>query len=297
MARSVLAWIVVQSFRRSCVLLGDFIGTCLQIIAFGICIGSVGLGSTFPAGRVSNPDTPESDPKQRPSKPVEPPHKPAQRGTRVTLLVGFNFLAHGSYGYDTRVSMPDGQTFAYSGKQSSSGATVFLGAAVTPRGAFRRMTFGVTLNTGGLESWNHSVVPSGAFTPFSERNLNEQIWRDAVGRAPWQSSFSPYVEHELGFLLENKIRIGYQYWHQTGSYRGAFPIDESPPSPIGGYDVRFSNSAHMLRLSINSYRPFDDSDTNPKSRQRSGLVKEVGLQIGSNNSVSLFVSVGPSWSF
>jgi hypothetical protein len=193
--------------------------------------------------------------------------------------------------------MPDGQALSYSGRQGSSGGTVLLGTSVTPRGALRRMTFGVTWNTGGLESWSHSVIPSGTATPFSQSNLNAQIRRNAAGRSPWQSSISPYVEHELGFLLESKLRIGYQYWRQTGHYRGAFPVDELARSRIGGYDVRFSNSAHMLRLSINSYTSLDDPDANPNSKRRAGFVREAGLQIGTHNSVTVFVAVGPSWSF
>jgi hypothetical protein len=53
----------------------------------------------------------------------------------------------------------------------------------------------------------------------------------------------------------------------------------------------------MLRLSINSYTSLDDPDANPNSKRRAGFVREAGLQIGTHNSVTVFVAVGPSWSF
>jgi hypothetical protein len=185
----------------------------------------------------------------------------------------------------------------YSGRQSSSGGALLFGISLTPRGALRRMTVGATWNMGGLESWSRPVIPRGTDTPFSQANLNAQIRRNAVGRSPWRGSVSPYIEHELGFLLESRVRIGYQYWYQPGSYRGLFPVQQSESSPVAAYNVKLSNSGHMVRLSINSYTSLDDADNGTAARKRSsGFVRQAGMQIGPNN-FTIFVAVGPSWSF
>lgn len=237
-------------------------------------------------------------PDQEPPPPVEPPHKPAQQGTRVTLVVGVNFLLHGQYQYNTTVTMPDSSVFNYSGKQGSSGGTLLFGAAVTPPAAARRMTLGIDLQAGGLEAWAHSVIPSGTATPFSQSSLDSQIRRDLAGRSPWGTVIAPYIEHEVGFFLESRIRLGYQYWRQMGSAGGSFRVENSLRSQLAGYDVHFANSTHLIRVSFNNFTFLDDTGTGSSHENRkSGFLKQAGLQIGTNKSVMVFVAVGPLWTF
>jgi hypothetical protein len=213
-------------------------------------------------------------------------------------VVGVNFLLHGRYNYDTRVTMPDGSVFNYSGKQGASGGTFLLGAAVTPRAALRRITLGVNWEAGGLQSWVHSVIPDGIVTPFSRNSLDLQLRRDLAGRSPWGGAVAPYIEHEVGFFLENRVRLGYQYWRQIGSASGSFRVADTPRSQFAGYDIRFSNSAHLIRISVNNFTSQDDANGGSNSTRRlSGLLRQAGLQIGTNKTVTLFVTVGPSWSF
>lgn len=213
-------------------------------------------------------------------------------------MVGVNFLLHGRYNYDTRVTMPDGSVFNYSGKQGASGGTFLLGAAVTPRAALRRITLGVNWEAGGLQSWVHSVIPDGIVTPFSRNSLDLQLRRDLAGRSPWGGAVAPYIEHEVGFFLENRVRLGYQYWRQIGSASGSFRVADTPRSQFAGYDIRFSNSAHLIRISVNNFTSQDDANGGSNSTRRlSGLLRQAGLQIGTNKTVTLFVTVGPSWSF
>jgi hypothetical protein len=237
-------------------------------------------------------------PDQQPPGPVEPPHKPAQQGTKIALTVGIDFLLHGQYEYTTRVMMPDGSAYNYSGKQGASGGTLLLGAAITPRAALRRMTFGFNLETGGLESWAHSVIPSGTTTPFSQSSLDSQLRRDLAGRSPWSAVVAPYIEHEVGFFLENRVRLGYQYWRQTGSASGSFRVQDNLRSPLAGYDIRFANSAHLIRVSFNNYTSLDDTDAGSGSTKRkTGFLRQAGLQVGTNKTVTVFLAVGPLWSF
>ncbi|MBV8706468.1 MAG: hypothetical protein JO182_31080 [Acidobacteriaceae bacterium] len=259
------------------------------ICAIFIVVGAL-RGATAP---VSTPDVPSDRP-----RPIEPPHKSAQAGTRLTLLLGLNILTYGQYGYNTAVTLPDGRTLNYTGKQSSSGGTVLIGTSITPPAAFRRLTVGLTFEVGGLESWTHSVIPSGATPPFSEDNLNRQIQRNSINGYPWRLSISPYVEHELGFLLASKVRAGYQYWHQSGSNSGVFPVD-STNSAVARYNVRFLHNSHLIRLSINNHTSLSEgTDTNSSPKKRnSGFVRQAGLLVGTNQTVMLFVSFGPAWSF
>ena len=267
----------------------------VNFIVRGICAVFIAAGTLRGA---SAPVSSESDvPSDRP-RPVEPPHKPIQRGTRLTLLVGLNLLTYGQYGYNTAVTLPDSRTLQYTGKQSSSGGTVFVGTAITPPAAFRRFTIGLTVEVGGLESWTHSVIPNGVTTPFSEDNLNRQIQRSAINGYPWRLSISPYVEHELGFLLASRVRAGYQYWRQSGSIAGVFPVD-STNSAIANYNVHFLHNSHLVRLSINNHTSLDEgTETSQASQKRgTGFVRQAGLLVGTNRTVMLFVGFGPAWSF
>jgi len=237
------------------------------------------------------------EPEPRPPKPLEPPHKPAQQGFRFAATVGFNFIANGKYSYNTNVTMPGGSALNYSGVQRTSGGTLSLGAAATPGGALRRFTLGFDLNLGGLNVPGHPVVPPGSQTPFSQSNLNSQVAQRLLISSHWHPFVSPYVEHALGSLLQNRVSLGYQYFNTTASTDGLFAVDQSRSSQAR-YSVRFSQSSHMIRLSVHSDSWFDDSDidhTPPK--RRSGVIQQGGLLIGTDGSVIVFVRVGPVWTF
>jgi hypothetical protein len=235
------------------------------------------------------------DEQDRPPKQFEPPHKPAQSGTRLAVVFGLNLFTYGQYGYNTSVTMPDGSRLNYAGRQSASGGSFLTGAAITPPGAFRRLTMGFTLNLGGLSSWTRSPIPDGTTTPFSQSNLRSQVQRNAIFGYGWQPAISPYIEHELGFLLESRVRAGYQYWHQTGSYTGSFRVDQ-PGSALAGYNIQLLHSSHLLRLSINNHTSLDD-DASPAKKQNPGFLRQAGLLIGTNHTVMLFIALGPDWTF
>jgi hypothetical protein len=251
--------------------------------------------SLLVSGDLKAAGPPAPDQQDRPPRPIEPPHKPVQAGTRLAVVFGLNLFSYGQYAYNTTVTLPNGSTFPYAGKQSASGGSFLTGAAVTPPGAFRRLTAGFTLNLGGLASWTHTPIPNGVTTPFSQSNLSNQIQRNAIFGYGWQPAISPYVEHELGFLLESRVRAGYQYWHQRGSYSGSFSVDQ-PGSALANYNVRVLHSSHLLRLSINNHTSLDD-ETSPSRKQNPGFLRQGGLLVGTNHTVMLFIALGPDWTF
>jgi hypothetical protein len=234
---------------------------------------------------------------QRPPKPIEPPHKPAQQGFRLTATIGFGLIANGNYRYSTTVTMPDGTSLAYNGVQRTAGATLFLGAAATPVGAFRRLTLGFDLNFGGLDVAGHSVVPPGSVTPFSQTNLNAQVAQKSLLSSSWHPFFSPYVEHAIGSILQNRIRLGYEYFRSAGSSNGLFAIDQSGNNQAR-YSVQFSQASHMIRVSVHNDSWFDEPDTDRTApRRRSGVVQQAAVLFGTDGSVVVALSLGPVWTF
>lgn len=261
----------------------------LNIVVLAVCASLLVAGTLKAAG------PPAPDKQDRPPRPVEPPHKPVQAGTRLAVVFGLNLFSYGQYGYNTAITMPNGATLPYNGKQSASGGSFLTGAAITPPGAFRRLTAGFTLNLGGLSAWTHTPIPNGVTTPFSQSNLGTQIQRNAIFGYGWRPAISPYVEHELGFLLESRVRVGYQYWRQRGSYSGSFRVDQ-PGSALANYDVQVLHSSHLLRLSINNHTSLDD-ETSPSKKQNPGFLRQGGLLIGTNHTVMVFIALGPDWTF
>jgi hypothetical protein len=246
---------------------------------------------------LSEAQTLPKGPEQRPPKPIEPPHKPAQQGFRFTATAGLNFVVNGKYNYDTVVTMPDGSAYRYSGAQRASGGTLSLGAAATPGGALRRFTVGFDLNFGGLSIAGHSVVPAGSVTPFSQNNLNTQVAARSLVSSHWSPFVSPYVEHEVGSILENRVRLGYQYFNTAALVNGSFPIDQ-PRSTRASYSVRFSQASHMVRLSVHNDSWFDDTEPDqPPPKRRTGIVQEGGILVGTDAAIVVFVKVGPVWTF
>jgi hypothetical protein len=245
----------------------------------------------------SSAQTAPKESPQRPPKPIEPPHKPAQQGFRFAATIGFSLIANGKYHYNTTVTMPDGSGLAYNGAPRSSGATLFLGAAATPGGALRRFTLGFDLNFGGLDLSGHPVVPPGSITPFLQNNLNSQIAQKSLIGSTWRPFVSPYIEHEIGAILQNRIRLGYEYFHTASSISGAFAVDQ-PGSMQARYSVRFSQASHMIRLSVHNDSWFDDTDTDhTPPKRRSGFLQQAGVLVGTDGSVVVFVGVGPVWIF
>jgi len=242
-------------------------------------------------------DAPDKLP-QRPPKPITPPHRPVQQGFRFTATFGFNFLMNGNYSYNTSVTTPSGNTFNYSDMQRSAGGTMSLGAAMTPGGSFRRVTFGFDLNFGGLSVAGHSVIPPGSNPPFSQDNLNTQITRATLVGSHWHPFVAPYIEHDIGSIFDNRVRLGYEYFRTSGSADGLFPIGPSR-TLLGSYSVHFSQNSHLVRLAVHNDTWLDDSDIDhaPPPRRRSGVVQEGGLLVGTDGSVVVFVRVGPVWTF
>jgi hypothetical protein len=232
--------------------------------------------------------------------PVKPPRTPQDQGFRIAITAGINGFLTASYGYETRITMPDGRQLLYQGTQTAPGGTMSGGVEITPPGAFRRFTIGVNLNGGGLQSWARPVTPSDAATPFSLQNLQLAILSTSLNATGWGLGFSPYLEHELGHLLGNRLRLGYQYWNQSGSYKGSF--FPTPGSRIlAGYDVQLNYSSHLVRLTMHNFTSLDDSDINlpgsHRSRRRYGVVQEIGMLGGTHGTFMIFVAVGPFWSF
>ncbi len=245
----------------------------------------------------SQAQTLPKDPEQRRPEPIAPPHRPAQQGVRLTVTTGLNFVVNGKYKYDTAVTMPDGSALRYSGNQRASGGALSLGAAATPGGALRRFTVGFDLNFGGLSVAGHPVVPAGSVTPFSQNNLNTQVAARSLVNSHWRPFISPYVEHEIGSIFQNRVRLGYQYFNTAALVNGSFAIDQ-PRSTQASYSVRFSQASNMVRLSVHNDSWFDDTDPDQAPpKRRTGIVQEGGILVGTDATIVVFVKVGPVWTF
>ena len=262
-----------------------------RILVILLIAGSVLMPHALPA------QTPPKEPPHRSEKPIEPPHKPAQEGFRFTTTIGFNVIATGIYRYGTTVTMPDGHLLLYNGSQRSAGGTLSLGAGATPGGALRRFTVGFDLNLGGLDVSGHSVIPPGSVTPFSQANLNSHVAQKSLISSPWHPFVSPYIEHEIGSVFQNRVRLGYEYFGTSGATNGLFLADPSG-SIQARYSVRFSQASHMIRLSAHNDTWFDDTEPGqPRPKRRTGVVQQGGVLIGTDGSVVVFISIGPVWNF
>ena len=193
--------------------------------------------------------------------------------------------------------MPDRSVLDYSGTQRASGGALSFGASATPGGALRRFTVGCDLNFGGLNTWAHPVIPPGSVIPFSQSNLNSQVAQESVASSARQPFVSPYIEHELGSILQNRLRLGYQYLKKVESYNRSFAADQSG-SIQAQYRVKFSQSSHMVRVSVHNDTWFDDTgpDQIPPKR-RFGFVQQAGVLVGTDGTIMVFAQVGPVWTF
>lgn len=234
---------------------------------------------------------------RRGPKPVKPPHEVVDEGFRIGVIVGISGqVVPARYSYSTRIDLSGNQQLNYADSQTALGGVVLTDLQLTPPRALRRLTVGVSFGFGGLASWLKAPVPSGVSTPFSQDNLVLAIQRRYIFRTGWHPSISPYIEHELGNLLGNKCRIGYQYWRQSGEYQGSF-IPNDGSRALAAYDVHLRYSAHLVRFSINNLTRLDDTQSNGRPRQRYGLIQQAGLMVGTNRTVTFFLGVGPFWGF
>jgi hypothetical protein len=237
---------------------------------------------------------------QKDPAPVKPSKEPKTRGLQLALLLGIDVVAWTGYSYDTRVSLQDGRRFQYLGKAGAPGVMFSFGGAVTLPGALRRITLGASINGGGLNSSRRPVIPAGVSTPFSQVNLQNRIFNKYLYSPGWSPALSFYVDHDLGFLHESRIRAGYQYWRQTGTYTGAFETSDKDRS-LAGYDVRLETRSHLIRISVNDLGAFQDPDSNTstshRSRRKTGMIRQWGVAIGTHRTVVIFAGIGPFWEF
>jgi hypothetical protein len=216
---------------------------------------------------------------------------------RISAVVGIDLLAWAGYSYNTRVNLPGGGQAQYNGSSGAPGLAFYGGGGLTLPGASRRITIGGTINAGAIDSRQKAVIPANVSPPFSKSNLMDDIRLRYASSPGWHSAFSPFIEHEIGFFHENRVRIGYQYWAQTGSYTGAFPPN-SGSRELAGYNVQLSTRAHMVRLSVNDYVPLEDADNDPNTphrKRRYGLIRQWGVSVGSNRTIVVFAGIGPYW--
>ncbi|MDQ1469749.1 MAG: hypothetical protein QOJ99_1229 [Bryobacterales bacterium] len=263
-----------------------------------------------PASAANLPEGPESEVEadaldqprpatdQKSPVPVKPSKEPSARGLQLAVLVGIDVLGWAGYSYDTRVSLPDGQQLRYRGTAGAPGVMLSFGGAVTLPGALRRITLGASLTGGGLNSRKRPVIPAGVVTPFSQVNLQNQILNKYLYSPGWGPALSLYVDHDLGFLHESRVRAGYQFWRQTGSYTGAFEASGRSHA-LAGYDVRLESRSHLIRVSVNDYGSFQDPDSNTTTSHRSGrrvgIVRQWGVSIGTHRTIVIFAGIGPFW--
>jgi hypothetical protein len=241
---------------------------------------------------VSVSDKSEVD--QQKARPLNPPREPRSQGSELSLVVGLGVLPTARYVYDTRVTPAGAHELRYSGSQRVPGVAVFVGSAFTLPGRLRRITVGGAINGGGLDSTGRPVIPSGATPPFSKEALSSAIEDRYSGRLAWRAAFSSFVEHEIGFFKENRVRAGYQYWSQFGSYAGSFAASGS--GDRADYNVHLNMRSHLLRISVNEYLDLqEESEPSHRARRRGGIIRQWGFMVGTHQTIMVFAAMGPFW--
>jgi hypothetical protein len=258
------------------------------------------LGVLFCVSLADMPASGQTSPEstQRRPEEVKPPRKPSEVGFQAGLIFGINVLVPTSYNYNTRITLPDGQQLQYSGSHTSAGVTAALGGSLTFPGALRRLTVGVNVDAGGLDSAGASVIPENTATPFSQQNLQKAVETQQPFGMGWHPGITSYVEHDIWRVSESRVRIGYQYWRQSGAYHGTFA-----PGPFGiaAYDIAMNDSSHMIRVSLNHNIYLNDvqgtTGSSSNSAPRSGITRILGVTAGSHKTVMVFFAIGPLWAF
>jgi hypothetical protein len=132
-------------------------------------------------------------------------------------------------------------------------------------------------------------VPSGITVPFSAQNLQEAIRLQHPVEEGWHISFSPHIEHDIASFGDNKLRLGYQYESQSGSYNGSF--FQGNFAATGTYNVDMKYQSHLIRFSWSNYAYFDSS-----AGRKIGLLRQMGFCAGTNRTIIIFFAIGPAWS-
>jgi hypothetical protein len=235
----------------------------------------------------------EAPDEEKPSQ-VKPPRDARSRGSELSFLVGLGGLPTGSYEYDTRVTLPGTGKFQYSGRQRAPGFVFFGSGAFTLPRRLRRITVAATINLGGLAWASRPVIPSSVSPPFSKESLYSDIQGRYSSRPGWGIALSSFVEHDIGFFHEKRVRAGYQFWNQSGSYTGSFAATGS--GDPANYNGRLSLRSHLLRVSVNEYVDLqDDTERSGRAKRRSGMIQQWGFMLGSHQTIMLFVATGPFW--
>jgi hypothetical protein len=224
---------------------------------------------------------------------VKPPREARSRGSELSFLVGIAGLPTGSYGYDTRVTLPDAEKLQYSGRQRAPGFAVFGGGAFTLPQRFRRITVAAAISLAGLDWANRPVIPSDVSPPFSKENLYSDIQSRYSMRPGWRAALSSFIEHDIGFFHEWRVRAGFQYWNQSGSYTGSFATGNGNQA---NYNGTLRLGSHFVRVSANEYVDLqNDPEGSRRARRRSGMIQQWGFLLGSHQTIMLFVATGPFW--
>jgi hypothetical protein len=225
---------------------------------------------------------------------VKPPREARSQGSELSFLVGLGVLPTGSYGYNTSVTLPGGEKLQYSGRQQAPGFAFFGGGAFTLPRRLRRITVGATINLAELPWASRPVIPSNVSPPFAKESLYSDIQRRYSMRLGWRAALSSFVEHDIGFFHEKRVRAGYQFWNQSGSYTGSFAATSGGDQ--ANYSGRLSLRSHLLRVSVNEYVDLqDDTEGSGRARRRSGMIQQWGFILGSHKTIMLFVATGPFW--
>lgn len=232
-------------------------------------------------------------PEPKNPRPAKPSREARTRGSDLSLLIGFSVLPSASYPYDTRVSLPGVTPLRYSGRQRSLALGLFAGGAFTLPGSLRRISLGAFVNPGG-PVLRYRVIPDGVSTPFSKQSLYSDIQVRYSFRPGWGVAYSPFIEHDVGFLHGNRVRAGYQYWDQVGAYTGSF-VSTDGRSTIN-YNVRLNLRSHFFRISVNDYVASQDDAAMPqRTKRRSGMIQQWGITTGTHQTIMVFAAIGRFW--
>ena len=240
--------------------------------------------------------TAPANPSDRKPREVKPPRQPADQRLRLALTFGITVLPYTNYTYQTTVLLNGARAaLQYSGNGAAPGINAFAGPALTLPGPLRRLTLGTNFFAGGLYTLGNAVVPAGTETPFATQSLQQTIKVQHSFGEGWHAFLTPYIEHDLATIRNNKLRLGYQYSTQTGEYSGSFA-----PNVVGfataTYDVRMKYETNLIRFSWSNYLFGDDYGHGSSSNERrTGLLRQMGICAGTHKTIEIFFSIGPVW--
>jgi hypothetical protein len=253
------------------------------------------LCAGFALTRAAAQTPPSSSSDSKPHE-VKPPRQAEDQHLKLALALGVTVLPYIDYTYQTSVTTAGGRApLAYSGAGAAPGLTAFAGPELTLPGPLRRITLGTNFFAGGLYTLGDAVIPSGTLTPFSTQALQQTIKLQHSFGEGWHAYLTPYIEHDIVTIRDNKLRLGYQYSTQSGSYSGLFP-----PNGIGiataDYAVRMKYEANLIRFSWSNFLYGDDYGRGGSPNEhRTGLLRQMGISAGTHKTVEIFFAIGPVW--